>query len=288
MQKLRFSSRFIWMIIVKWRGFHRTIHKHFDSDLILLPASYRARVISSAVRIASYMHVISKCVQKPYNQVRAINTGILAAIFDDLIDCEKESFENIKKLTLNPVEFEPSSPHQTCARNLYLHLIKNIALWQKEELQTNILALLKAEQFAKQGSDEGWEKRGAYALKIILTMVGVKEEEQNNEAIFCYGKYMQLLDDYEDYDDETDHLNYFRHNPDFDLNLYYINELKPAIGNLFKVPFDTCLLNDFIETYHVFQIGYNKSKYKKMGPVFRFRKKFTHWGLKILNGFYPF
>ena len=249
---------------------------------------YKNRLISSAVRGASLMHVLARSVNTRFDELNALNTGLLSALFDDMIDWEQEDFKTISKLIHEPDKTPLNNHNAKIARDLYLRLLANLAPWQKEQLSDILSRLLEVEKNVKTKKNGEWKKRGTYAFFVYLTIVCVKLKDVNQDVALKYGEYLQLLDDYEDYNDDDHHDNYFKIHPDFKLTDYFLNDIKPQLPSLFKCDHNQKFFSDFVENYHVFQTRSYKYKYEKENLLIRLRREWVSFVIRRLNRNVPF
>ncbi|MCD4772806.1 MAG: hypothetical protein K8R41_05415 [Bacteroidales bacterium] len=288
MAKLKYRYKYIWIIASKWRGFHKMLHKEFPELNNGFPKEYKSCLLSSAVRGASLMYVLSKTTGTEFNQLNALNTGLLSALFDDMIDDELEEFSTISNLISEPDNAIVKSHNSKITRNLYVRLLKNLNPWQQKQLSEILIHLLEIEKFAKVKKNGEWKKRGTYAFFVYLTIICIKLKDVNKDIALKYGEYLQLLDDYEDLHDDDAHDNYFRTHPDFKLTNYYLNEVKPYLTSIFKCDYDKKFFLDFVETYHVFQIRSFKYKHEKENSFFTIRRNMMNFFVSRLNKNVPF
>jgi hypothetical protein len=284
MDQLKYKYSYIWLIVAKWRSFHNSLSNDFPHLKNGLSHEYRQRLITSAVKGASYMYILSKSVDKPFNQNIALSTGMLSALFDDLIDEHAEDFNTMSQLIRDPQTTKVLSLHGEIARQLYIALLNKLEEWQKDQLNDTLEKLLTVEKVVKTTRNGEWKMSGAYAFFVYLTLIGIPLEKVNYEIARKYGEYLQLLDDYEDYniDDPVD--NFFKTHPGFDLTSYYLDDIKPKLHIIFNFRFDHSFFCDFVETYHVFQtrtFNNHQSEDRFMDPV---KRKLIKFVIKKLNG----
>ena len=166
MTKLKYRYKYIWIIATKWRGLHKVLYAEFPEINNGFSENCRNRLLSSAIRGASLMYVLSKTTGTEFNQLNALNTGLLSALFDDLIDEKLEDFNTISNLISEPDNVIVKTHNSEIARNLYLRLLKNINPWQQKQLSTILNNLLEIEEFAKVKKNGEWKKRGTYAFYV--------------------------------------------------------------------------------------------------------------------------
>ena len=247
MKHLTYKYSYIWLIASRWQGFHRSLKKDFPLLNNGFSVAYKQRLIRSAVRGASLMYILSKSANKTFDQQVALTTGMLSALFDDLIDIGAEEFGTIEMMITKPETATVVSHLGETARNLYISLLEKMQGWQKQQLTGVLMNLLEIEKAVKIKRNGEWQQRGTCAFFVYLTLVCIPLEDVNREVACKYGEYLQLLDDYEDFhaDDPPD--NFFRSYPGFDLTRYYLNEIKPKLPLIFNFEFNHAFFCEFVE-----------------------------------------
>ncbi len=288
MEQVTYKYSYIWIIVSKWPGFHHSLRRDFPQLNNPVTPEYRQRLIASAVRGASLMYILSRAVNKPFEQQPALITGMLAALFDDLIDEGAENFATIRRLIDEPEQASPCSQHGKIARELYLSLLSHINPWQKQQLTGVLSNLLEIEKLVKVKRNGEWKKRGSYAFFVYLTLIQVPLEQVNLEVAQKYGEYLQLLDDYEDFHTDDPHDNFFKTHPGFDITAYYLDEIRPQLPAIFNFPFDQDFFSNFVDTYHYFQIHSFRNHYQKEHFIYPLKRRFIRFVVRKLNGNVPF
>ena len=288
MEKLQYKYKYFWLIVSKWPGFHRLLRNNYPMLNNGLALEYKQRLIISAVRGASFIYILSRSVRKNFDPQIALNTGILSALFDDLIDEGFENFETIQHLITDPGETNITSQQGKVAKELYVGLLAKLDDWQKTQLTGVLEKLLDTEKVVKIERNGEWKKRGMYAFFIYLTIIHIPLSEVDHEVALMYGEYLQLLDDYEDFhtDDPLD--NFFKTNPGFDLTEYYINKIKPNLTSIFYFEFNHNFFTEFVETYHIFQTRTFKNNHQDEIYLDQKKRKLVKYMVRKFNGNVPF
>ena len=288
MDKLKYKYKYFWLIVSKWPYFHFLLRNHYPMLNIGLTLEYKQRLIISAVRGASFIYILSKSVSTEFDAQIALNTGILSALFDDLIDKEFENFETIQQLITEPEKTNVDSQQGKMAKVLFSDLLMKLNDWQKKQLRGVLENLLEIEKVVKIKRNGEWKRRGMYAFLIYLTIVRIPLCEVNQKIALMFGEYLQLLDDYEDYhiDDPLD--NFFKIQPEFDLTAHYINEIKPILASIFFFKFNHKFFCEFVETYHVFQTRTFKYNHQDDIDFDLKKRKLVKYMVRKFNGNIPF
>ncbi len=281
--KPRYSYKFIWIIVPRWRNFHHYLQVEFTDSLKTFPIDYQKRLTRSSIRGASLMLIMAQANKKKFNKKTTLITGMLAALFDDLIEIENHSAEVISQLI--------TFPHKTCidtnrgrfAKQCYLELLHLLESWQITQLQQFLLKLNQAEHISISENKGNWEQRGSLAFLIFSTVIGIQKKDINFNVVAGFGNYLQILDDYEDIGTDTPELNYFISNPDFKMDEYYLEQIKPTIHQLYFNGFNHRYFSEFIDTYHIFQVRSHRHKHIKETAFLRFQRKSTSYIIKQLN-----
>jgi hypothetical protein len=288
MEKLKYKYKYFWLIVSKWPSFHRLLRNQYPMLNNGLTREYKQRLIISAVRGASFIYILSKSVEKKFDPQVALNTGILSALFDDLIDKEFENIATIQKLIKEPEKTTVESQEGKMTKELFFDLIKRLEDWQKKQLMRVLENLVEVEKVVKIRRNGEWKRRGMYAFMVYLTIVQIPLSEVDQKVALMFGEYLQLLDDYEDYhiDDPLD--NYFKIHPEFDLTAHYINEIKPILTSIFFFEFNQRFFCEFIETYHIFQTRTFKYNHQDDIDSDRKKRKIVKYMARKFNGNVPF
>lgn len=288
MEKLKYKYKYFWLIVSKWPGFHYQLRNNFPMLNNGLALEYKHRLIISAVRGASFIYILSRSVRKKFDPQIALNTGILSALFDDLIDEGLENFETIQNLITYPGRTTVASQQGKVAKELYLALLEKLDDWQKTQLTGVLEKLLEIEKVVKIKRNGEWKKRGMYAFFIYLTIIHIPLSEVDPEVALRYGEYLQLLDDYEDFhtDDPLD--NFFKIHPGFDINAHYINEIKPILTSIFYFKFNNSFFTEFVETYHIFQTRSFRNNHQDEIYLDQKKRKIVKYMVRKFNMNVPF
>jgi hypothetical protein len=263
----------MWSIITQWRGFYRTLYRDHLYLVQGQEASGRRRLVKSSIRTASFLYMLALVMKLPFDRTNAIIAGILAAVFDDLFDCNHECPEIIKGLIRSPQTTTCASEQGVYFRQLYLVLQARLPAWQREQLRQTLLGLAEVEHALLEGrhDESHWAERGAYAFRVYLSLVGVPEAAWDRGAMLVAGEYLQMMDDYEDVDDDSPGVNYFRAHPRIDMDAHYLEVVAPALERLFlpdddgRPIIDLDFFSEFMETYHAFQIDIFRIKHERAG-----------------------
>jgi hypothetical protein len=288
LEKLKYKYKYFWLIVSKWPGFHRLLRNHYPQLNNGLALEYKQRLMISAVRGASFIYILSKSVSKKFDPRIALNTGMLSALFDDLIDEEFENFATIQHLITDPGKTNVSSQQGKIAKELYFDLLTKLDDWQKTQLKGVLEKLLEIEKVVKIKRNGEWKKRGMYAFFVYLTIIHIPLCKVDPAVALRYGEYLQLLDDYEDFhaDDPLD--NYFKINPGFDLNAHYINQIKPILTSIFYFEFNHNFFCEFVETYHIFQTRTFKNNHQEDIYLDQKKRTLVKYMVRKFNGNVPF
>ena len=288
MEKVTYKYSYIWIIVSRWRGFHAALHRDFPLLNNGISTDYRNRLITSAVRGASLMYILSRSTNKPFDRFLALSTGLLSALFDDMIDDYTEDFPTIRQLIFEPQNILPETHQGKIARELYLALLDRLLPWQKQQLTGVLSALLEIEKVVKVKRNGEWKKRGTYAFYVYLTLIQVPLEQVNQGVANKYGEYLQLLDDYEDFHSDDPHDNFFKTHPGFDFTGYYMEEIRPLLPTLFSFDFDRDFFCNFVDTYHYFQFRSHRNHHQEEKFPDPLKRKFFRYVVRKLNGNVPF
>src|SRR5262245_3835686 len=265
---LRMHHRCMWATIFHWRGDGQALWREHGAWLRQLAPDYRRRVVQSAIRTPTFLRIVHLALRRPYSLPTLLRTGILAALFDDLFDLFRETPEDIGRMILHPETAEARDDLGRDFLRHYLRLREDMPDWQRQQLARILEGLARAETRLLAGEhwDGHWQERGTAALAVYLTVVGVPRERWNAEAAACFGEYLQMMDDYEDYGKDPPQVNYFHHYPEADVTEHFLEVVAPTLGRLFSTDagteanYDAELFTQFMESYHLFIIDHNHER----------------------------
>jgi hypothetical protein len=288
MEKLKIRYKYAWLFVSKLPGFHRLMRSNYPQLNNGISCEYRERLIVSGVKGASFIYFISKSVNENFDPHIALSTGVLTGLFDDLIDERFESFATIQHLIREPDKTEVESQQGEMFKELYSDLLAKLDAWQKNQLTGVLEELIEIEKVLKIERNGGWNRRGMYAFFVFLTMIHVSLSDVDREVALKFGEYIQLMDDYEDFNTDDPIDNYFRIHPEFDINAYYINKIKPVLTSIFIFEFNKEFFCEFVETFHIFQTRRFSNYYRNDTYLNQKKREFIKFVIRRFNGNVPF